>query len=102
MRVPARALLESNLSDHARGYSRALRICAASEVARSGRLSAEQLRLKGFSRLYSRIWWTNVASLRVSEKAGWSHVGTTLQVTLPGVRRPLDLAFGKSRKSWQR
>ena len=62
------------------------------------RLSAEQLRLKGFSRLYSRIWWTNVASLRVSEKAGWSRVGTTLQVTLPGMRRPLDMAFGKSRK----
>ncbi len=32
--------------------------------------SAERLRAMGFARLYSRIWWTNTASLRVSEKAG--------------------------------
>lgn len=51
--------------------------------------SARVLHERGFTRLYSRIWWTNDPSLRVSEKAGWSRVGTTLEVTLPGLRRPL-------------
>ena len=50
--------------------------------------SAERLRKLGFSRLYSRIWWTNRASRRVSEKAGWAHVGTVLEVKLPGTRQP--------------
>ncbi len=51
--------------------------------------SAERMRKRGFSRLYSRIWWTNRASRRVSEKAGWTQVGTVLEVKLPGRQRPL-------------
>lgn len=62
------------------------------------RYSAEQMRQKGFTRLYSRIWWTNVASVRVSEKAGWSHVGTTLELLVPGFRRPLRIAVRRFRK----
>lgn len=57
--------------------------------------SAEQMRRRGFARLYSRIWWTNTASLRVSEKAGWSHVGTVLEVVIPGMRKPIRIIFGK-------
>jgi len=51
--------------------------------------SAERMRKRGFTRLYSRIWWTNHASRRVSERAGWNHVGTVLEVKLPGRRQPL-------------
>jgi len=50
--------------------------------------TAERMRKRGFSRLYSRIWWTNTASRRVSEKAGWEHVGTVLELKLPGARKP--------------
>lgn len=50
------------------------------------RLSALEMRVLGFSALYSRIWWTNAASLRVSQKAGWSRIGTTLRLRLPFFR----------------
>lgn len=49
--------------------------------------SARVLRARGYTRLYSRIWWTNRPSLRVSEKSGWTWIGTTLDVKLPGLRR---------------
>jgi RimJ/RimL family protein N-acetyltransferase len=62
------------------------------------RYSAEQMRQMRFARLYSRIWWTNVASVRVSEKAGWSHVGTVLELFVPGFRRPLRIAVRRFRK----
>jgi GNAT superfamily N-acetyltransferase len=55
--------------------------------------SAARLREAGFKRLYSRIWWTNTASLRVSEKAGWTRVGTLVGVTLPGRMQPVWLRF---------
>jgi GNAT superfamily N-acetyltransferase len=58
--------------------------------------TAERMRQRGFSRLYSRIWWTNTASLRVSEKAGWSHVGTVFDVVLPGMHEPLRVIRRKS------
>jgi len=57
------------------------------------RYSASRLKEKGFSRLYSRIWWTNKASLRVSEKAGWSRVATILEVSLPWSDRPIRVVF---------
>jgi RimJ/RimL family protein N-acetyltransferase len=55
--------------------------------------SAERLREMGFVRLYSRIWWTNTASLRVSDKAGWSQVGTVLEIHLPGLKNPIRRVF---------
>ncbi len=60
------------------------------------RETAAPMRQRGFSRLYSRIWWTNHSSLRVSEKAGWSHVGTIIEVVLPGVRSPLRVVRRKA------
>jgi RimJ/RimL family protein N-acetyltransferase len=54
------------------------------------RLTAARMRERGFASLYSRIWWTNEPSLRVSEKAGWTRVGTTLSVTVPWRRTPLE------------
>jgi hypothetical protein len=54
------------------------------------RLSALAMQGRGFTALYSRIWWTNVASLRVSEKAGWQRVGTTLALQVPGRDRPFE------------
>lgn len=59
--------------------------------------SARDLRRRGFSGLYSRIWWNNTSSLRVSAKAGWRRVALVamlghrssdgcIQVTLPLAR----------------
>ena len=59
------------------------------------RLTAPRLRDEGFDALYSRIWWTNVPSLRVSEKAGWQCVGTTLDIALPGRSAPLAWRFAR-------
>jgi RimJ/RimL family protein N-acetyltransferase len=53
-------------------------------------LSAARIRAMGFSKLYSRIWWTHTSSLRVSEKAGWKRVGTTYSVTVPWRKAPLE------------
>jgi len=61
--------------------------------------SAGRLREAGFKRLYSRIWWTNTPSLRVSEKAGWSRVGTLVELALPGRGQPIRLTFRQGR-SW--
>jgi hypothetical protein len=68
--------------------------CIASERGRRlatclKRETAERMRERGFLRLYSRIWWSNTASRRVSERVGWTHVGTVLEVKLPALRRPL-------------
>jgi hypothetical protein len=60
--------------------------------------SAVRMKQKGFSRLYSRVWWTNTASVRVHKKAGWSHVGTTVEVFVPGLRRPVRLVFHTDRE----
>lgn len=60
--------------------------------------SARQMRERGFSRLYSRIWWTNASSLRVSEKAGWSRVATILEVFLPWARRPIRRVIPRVKK----
>lgn len=55
--------------------------------------SAERLRDMGFANLYSRIWWTNAASLRVSKKIGWSQVGIVLEIQAPWRRLPLRYVF---------
>lgn len=55
--------------------------------------SAGWLLTNGFAYLYSRIWWTNTASLRVSEKAGWTQVGTVLEIDLPGLKTPVRRVF---------
>ena len=52
-------------------------------------LSAARLGGENFSCIYSRIWWTNTASLRVSEKAGWQRVGTAFEIRLPWRREPV-------------
>ncbi len=52
------------------------------------RYSAECMREAGFVALYSRVWWTNAASLRVNEKSGWYRVGLTLSVATPWRSHP--------------
>ncbi|MGB8434736.1 MAG: GNAT family protein [Burkholderiales bacterium] len=59
--------------------------------------SAVHLREAGFKRLYSRIWWTNAPSLRVSEKAGWARVGTLVELKLPARGKPVVLSFRRGR-----
>lgn len=58
--------------------------------------SAQQMRQRGYSRLYSRIWWTNAASIRVSRKAGWKEVGMVLEVSAPFFSRPLRIVRRKA------
>ena len=60
--------------------------------------TARRMQERGFERLYSRIWWTNASSLRVSEKAQWSRVATILELVLPGRAKPLRLVL-RSRRS---
>jgi RimJ/RimL family protein N-acetyltransferase len=52
----------------------------------------------GFVRLYSRIWWTNTASLRVSEKSGWTQVGTVLEIHVPWLKGPVHHVFRRHEK----
>jgi RimJ/RimL family protein N-acetyltransferase len=59
--------------------------------------TAHRMHERGFERLYSRIWWTNRSSLRVSEKAQWSHIATIVEVKLPWRARPLRFVLIKSR-----
>jgi GNAT superfamily N-acetyltransferase len=59
--------------------------------------SARRMRDRGFTRLYSRIWWTNTASLRVSEKVHWSHLATIVELMLPGRARPVRFVMRNRR-----
>ncbi len=63
--------------------------------------TARVMQERGFGRLYSRIWWTNKASLRVSEKAGWSQIGAVLEITTPWRPRALRLVFHSPKRSRQ-
>ena len=57
--------------------------------------SARRLREHGFTHLYSRIWWNNYASIRVSEKAGWRHIATVIELYPFGKSRPWRLVQRK-------
>jgi len=50
--------------------------------------SARQLAARGFIRVYSRIWWNNWPSIRVSEKAGWKAVALVVELKTPLRSRP--------------
>ena len=50
--------------------------------------SAQQLAARGFVRVYSRIWWNNWPSIRVSEKANWRAVALVVELTTPLRSRP--------------
>lgn len=50
--------------------------------------SARQLAARGFVRVYSRIWWNNWPSIRVSEKAGWKAVALVVELKTPLRSRP--------------
>jgi GNAT superfamily N-acetyltransferase len=55
--------------------------------------SARAMAERGFTALYSRVWWSNTPSLRVSEKSGWLRVGTTLRIFLPARSAPVDIRW---------
>jgi len=60
--------------------------------------SAEQLKHLGFRRIYSRIWWNNVASIRVSEKSGWQMDSWAGFVRVGKGSRSLKIIVNKDRK----
>ena len=62
-----------------RGYATALK-----------QLTAAHMRNLGYETLLSRVWWSNCASLRVSAKAGWQRVGTSLSLSVPWRSRPME------------
>ena len=55
--------------------------------------SAQQLAAKGFVRVYSRIWWNNWPSIRVSDKAGWKPVALVVELKAPFRSRPFRLLW---------
>lgn len=48
--------------------------------------SAALMYERGFARLYSRIWHNHVDSIRVSKKAGWTEVGSYIEICPLGKR----------------
>jgi len=60
--------------------------------------SAYRMKQAGFSRLYSRIWYTHRSSIRVSEKAGWKHVATVVKIYPFGGSRSWSLGS----REWRR
>ena len=55
--------------------------------------SALQLAAKGFVRVYSRIWWNNWPSIRVSEKACWRAAALVVELKTPLRSRPFRLLW---------
>ncbi len=60
--------------------------------------SAGQLKQLGFERIYSRIWWSNAASIRVSEKSGWIFNSWVGLVRIGKGRRSLKIIVNKDVK----
>lgn len=60
--------------------------------------SAEQLQQLGFKRIYSRIWWSNVASIRVSEKSGWQMDSWAGLIRVGKGKRSLKIIVNKDRQ----
>lgn len=48
---------------------------------------------RGFHRLFSRIWYSNRPSIRVSEKTGWRRVGTYVELYPLGRKVSIRLPF---------
>lgn len=55
--------------------------------------TARQLAARGFIRVYSRVWWNNWSSIRVSEKAGWHAVALVVELKTPLRRCPFRLQW---------
>lgn len=64
------------------GYATLLKRATANEMAR-----------RGFRRIYSRIWHSHKHSIAVSRKAGWSKVGSYVEVVPFGRRIEFRLPF---------
>lgn len=50
---------------------------------------AQELKARGFERVYSRIWWNHHSSIRLAEKAGRTHIATIVELRFFGAKRPL-------------
>ncbi len=57
------------------------------------RQSAHIMGLRGFTRLYARIWHSNSSSIRVFEKAGWQCVGSYVELCPLSTRIQFRLPF---------
>lgn len=55
--------------------------------------SGQAMGLLGFTRLFSRIWYSNKPSIRVSEKTGWRRVGTYIELFPLGRKVSIRLPF---------
>lgn len=64
--------------------------------------SAKRLAEQGFTKVYSRIWWNNWPSIRVSEKAGWQAVALVAEVTTPLRSRPFRFSWRVRSKQIQK
>lgn len=52
---------------------------------------------RGFRTLYARIWHSNVASIKLFEKAGWREIAFVAEIYPFGLRRRVRLRFARRR-----
>ena len=57
------------------------------------RYTAHEMGMRGFTRVYSRIWHSHRHSIDVSRKAGWRKVGSYIEIVPFGRRIELRLPF---------
>lgn len=55
--------------------------------------SGDAMAMRGFTKLFSRIWYSNRPSIRVSEKTGWRRVGTYIELFPLGRKVSFRLPF---------
>ena len=55
--------------------------------------SSQDMMEKGFSRVYARIWHSNIPSLRAFERAGWTRVALVIEVNPLRRKKPIRLRF---------
>lgn len=59
------------------------------------KFAANDMFRQGYKHLYSRIWWSNIPSLRVFEHAGWQPVATVIELCIRGRHQPFKFHLMK-------
>lgn len=56
-------------------------------------MSSQDMMHKGFSRVYARVWHSNIPSLRAFERAGWARVALVIEVNPLRRKKPIRVRF---------
>lgn len=54
-------------------------------------LSSHDMKEKGFTRSYARIWHSNIPSLRAFERAGWTRIALVIEINPLRRKRPIRI-----------